>query len=94
MGLNKQKGNMYGFISHTINFIKGKCEISCIYCYMKNPKYNLSDPRLDEKEFKTDLGSGNFIFVGSSIDMFAPGIPSDWIYKVLEHLHGYEDENK
>jgi len=25
MTLNKQKGNMYGFVTHTWNVIKGKC---------------------------------------------------------------------
>jgi protein gp37 len=45
--------------------------------------------RLDEKEFKTDLGKGNFIFVGSSCDMFAEGVPDDWIYKVLAYCKLY-----
>jgi hypothetical protein len=39
--------------------------------------------RLDAKEGKTDLGYGNFIFVGSSCDMFAEDIPDDWIIPVL-----------
>ncbi|MCJ7447931.1 MAG: hypothetical protein MUO72_09570 [Bacteroidales bacterium] len=39
----------------------------------------------DEKELKTDLGSGNFIFVGSSCDMFAKNIPDEWINKTMEH---------
>ncbi len=98
--MNKVKGDMYGFIDYTINFIKGKCEISCIYCYMKNPKYNLKDPRLVRKEFKEferDMnkeGDNLFIFVGSSIDMFAPGIPSEWITEVLTYLRFWEDKNK
>lgn len=40
--------------------------------------------RLDEKEMRTDLGSGNFIFVGSSTDMFANDVPDKWIEIVLE----------
>jgi protein gp37 len=39
--------------------------------------------RLDEKEFKTDLNQGKFIFVGSSTDMFAASVPDEWIFKVL-----------
>jgi hypothetical protein len=45
--------------------------------------------RLDEKEFKTDLGKGNFIFVGSSTDIFADDVPSEWIKKVLDYCKYY-----
>jgi hypothetical protein len=37
----------------------------------------------DEREMKTDLGSGNFIFVGSSTDMWAQDVPDNWIEAVL-----------
>ena len=87
MALNKQKGNMYGFITHTWNTIKGKCPHDCSYCYMK--VFPQGELRFDEKEFKTDLGENNFIFVGSSCDMFAHEIPSDWIVKTLEHCNKY-----
>ena len=40
--------------------------------------------RLDEKELKTDLGENNYIFIGSSVDMFAPNIPDEWIIEVIE----------
>ena len=33
--LNKQKGNMYGFVTHTWNTVKGRCKYDCRYCYMK-----------------------------------------------------------
>jgi len=36
---------------------------------------------LMKKELKTDLGNGNFIFVGSSCDLFANDIPKKWILK-------------
>ena len=85
--LNKQKGNMYGFVTHTWNAIKGKCPHDCSYCYMKSFKQN--PVRLDKTEFKTDLGEGNIIFVGSSCDMFAKDIPQDWIFEVLAHCVKY-----
>jgi len=44
----------------------------------------LRDIRFDEKELKTDLGKGNFIFVGSSCDMWASNISIGWISKILE----------
>jgi DNA repair photolyase len=40
--------------------------------------------RIDEKELKTDLGSGNFIFVGSGTDMWAEDVPEEWIRMVLD----------
>jgi protein gp37 len=43
-----------------------------------------SPVHFDEKELKTDLGEGDFIFVGSSCDMFAKEIPHDWIEKTLD----------
>lgn len=85
--LNKQKGNMYGFVTHTWNAIKGKCSHNCSYCYMK--VFPQRELHLDEKEFKTDLGEGNVIFVGSSTDMFAEDVNLDWIERVLSHCNKY-----
>jgi len=87
VGLNKCKGNMYGFVNFTFNTVKGKCPHDCSYCYMK--RFPQKPVRFDEKELKTDLGSGNFIFVGSSCDMFADEIPKEWIEKTIEHCNKY-----
>jgi len=92
MGLNKSKGNMYPFVTHTWNAIKGKCLNDCIYCYMKNPKYKLKAPRLDRKELRTDLEEGNFIFVGSSTDMFARDLPYDWIIDTLKYCNRFDNQ--
>lgn len=89
--LNKQKGNMYGFVTHTWNPIKGKCSHDCKYCYMK--VWKQKPLRLVEKELNDDLGSGNFIFVGSSTDMFAQDIPDEWIYTILRKCCGHQ-QNK
>lgn len=92
MGLNKSTGNMYEFVTHTWNTVKGKCYHDCSYCYMK--RWGKLNPiRLDEKEFKTDLGSGNFIFVGSSNDMFAEDVDPAWVIKTLQHCEKH-NENK
>ena len=89
--LNKQKGNMYGFVSHTWNTVKGKCFHECSYCYMK--KWGEQKPvRLDEKEFNVNLGKNNNIFVGSSCDMFAQDIPAEWIQKTLDHCKKYDND--
>lgn len=84
MSLNKATGNMYSWLTHTWNAVKGECPHGCSYCYMK--RWGKQKPvRFDENELKTDLGSGKFIFVGSSCDMFADEIPSAWIYMTLKH---------
>jgi DNA repair photolyase len=84
MGLNKSKGNMYSWVTHTWNTVKGECPHKCSYCYMH--KWGKQKPvRLDEKEFQTHLGAGNVIFVGSSCDLFAKDIPDGWIYDTIGH---------
>ena len=88
--LRKSTGNMYDWVTHTWNPIKGKCPHDCFYCYMKRWGEQ-KELRLDEQEIRTNLGRGNFIFVGSGTDMFAEDIPSVWIERVLwkcnEHEH-------
>ncbi len=92
--MNKQNGNMYEFVTHTSNPIKGLCPHDCSYCYMK-PLYNHYGQdktlRLDTKELSVNYGKGRFIFMGSSTDMFAASIPTDWIIKVYDHCLQYND---
>jgi protein gp37 len=92
MTLTKSKGNMYDFVTHTWNAVKGRCRRDCSYCYVKRWG-ELKPLRLDEKEFKNNLGEGNFIFVGSGTDMFADDVPKEWILKVLEYCRGF-DKNR
>ena len=91
MGLNKQRGNMYEFVTHTWNAIRGRCPHDCKYCYMK--AFPLGKISLDKNELQTYLGEGNFIFVGSSCDMFADAIKGQWIKKTLRHCQRY-NKNK
>ena len=90
MGLNKARGDMYEFVTHTWNTVKGYCFHNCRYCYMKKETRHSefdNEPRLDYSEFGTDLGSNNFIFVGSGIDLFSNDIPKDWIVRTLNHCN-------
>ncbi len=88
--LNKSKGNMYPWVTHTWNVIKGKCPHDCSYCYMK--KWGEQNPlRFDKGELNTVLGSGNFIFVGSSCDPWANSIPDTWIRSMLGHCISQPD---
>lgn len=89
MPLNIAKGNMYSFVTHTFNVIKGRCPHDCEYCYMK--VFKLGPLYCDHREFKTDLGKNNFIFVGSSCDMFAEDIPENWIKETLEFLNKFDN---
>lgn len=88
--LNISKGNMYEFITHTWNTVKGHCYHDCSYCYVK--RWGKLNPiRFDAKELKTDLGKDNFIFVGSGCDMFAENVENDWIIETLEHCEKHKN---
>ena len=90
MPLNKQSGNMYPWVTHTWNPIRGKCPHDCIYCYMKR-WFDVGDLRLVESELNLNLGNGKTIFVGSATDMFADAIQLEWIERVLEHCSKHGD---
>jgi DNA repair photolyase len=90
--LKAVKGNMYNFITHTWNPIKGKCEHECAYCYVSHLCKNQKAIRLEKKVLKIDLESGNFIFVGSGTDVFAKGVKSEWITKVLDYCDQFENK--
>lgn len=82
---------MYDFVTHTWNTIKGQCYHDCSYCYMKRWG-KLKPVRFDENELETDLGKDNFIFVGSSCDMFNEMIPADWIRNTLIKCNSYNNK--
>jgi len=88
MALNKQKGNMYQFVTHMWSPVRGRCSHDCVYCYMK--RWGKQKPiLLDHRELMFDLGVGRFIFVCHTVDLFAADIPADWISKVLAHCRLY-----
>ena len=87
---------MYAFVTHTSNPIKGLCPHKCDYCYMKNIfRHYHSDEtlRLDEYELKVNYGKNKFIFLGTSTDMFADAVPTEWILQVYDKCLRYP-ENK
>jgi protein gp37 len=87
MSLKEATGNMYEFVTHIWNPVKGRCPYGCSYCYVsricKRFGREQCEPYLDERELRTDLGEGNTIFVCDSIDLFAPDIPVSWLEKVV-----------
>ncbi len=90
MALRISKGNMYEFVTHTWNTIKGACEHDCKYCFMKRWG-GFKHVRFDEKECQTNIGSGNFIFVGSSNDIFSKSKKKEWVTKTLEHCNKHDN---
>lgn len=60
-----------------------------MYCYMK--RFPQKPIRFDDSELKTDLGQGNFIFVGSGCDIFAEDIPVQWIQLLLNHCKSFDN---
>lgn len=95
MPLNNSKGNMYDFVTHTWNPVKGDCPHKCSYCYMdairRRFKKEAKPAYLDESEFKTNLGTGNFIFVGSGNDLFADAHPEEWITRTLDYCDTFDN---
>lgn len=85
--MNKQTGNMYPFVTHTWNPIRGKCPHDCVYCYMK--VFPQKELRLVESELNINLGDSKYIFVGSSTDMWAKQVPDFWIDSVLACSRAY-----
>lgn len=85
--LNKQNGNMYSFVTHTWNPVKGKCPHDCIYCYMK--VFPQKDLRITN-DIDDSLGENKYIFVGSSTDMWCKDVPDYWIDSVLERCRTFQ----
>jgi DNA repair photolyase len=50
----------------------------------------LKPVRFDEKELKTDLGENNFIFVGSSNDLFCDDNYAEWINDTIIHTRHFQ----
>lgn len=84
---------MYDFVTHTANPIKGLCPHNCSYCYMKDiyKRYGQNTTlRLDQNELQVNYGSGKFVFLGSSTDMFAQPVESAWIKQVLDYCAQFD----
>ena len=92
--MNKKNGNMYAFVTHTSNPIKGLCPHKCGYCYMRaifRHYHGDETLRLDEYELKVNYGKNKFIFLGTSTDMFANAVPTEWILQVYDKCLQHPD---
>ncbi|WP_062429434.1 DUF5131 family protein, partial [Treponema endosymbiont of Eucomonympha sp.] len=95
MALRKARGDMYPFITHTWNPIKGKCPHGCGYCYVDRIARRFGTeqkaPHLDECELRVNLGVDNYIFIGSSIDLFSEGVRDIDICRALHHAGEFKN---
>ncbi|GMO33945.1 MAG: hypothetical protein Ta2B_14440 [Termitinemataceae bacterium] len=82
-------GNMYRFITHLYNPVRGRCGYDCTYCYVKKMSHRFyfeqKPIHLVESELKADIGKENFIFVCSGCDLFHPDVPDEWIRQIMQH---------
>jgi protein gp37 len=83
MSLKKATGNMYSWVTHTWNPVRGKCPHECQYCYVGKWKQEQKPLHLDQKELRANLGEGNSIFVCSGCDLFHLDVDNSWISAVL-----------
>jgi len=74
MALRKATGNMYDFVTHIWNPVKGNCGYDCSYCYVKRIAKRFGkkqhDLSINMEDLNANLGSGNHIFVCSTCDLF------------------------
>lgn len=92
MPLNKTRGNMYSWITHTHSHLRGECSHQCSYCYTRYGRaaaYYTGPLRLSEKELSVNYGSGKIIFIEHMNDLFAENIFTSWILLVLSHARKY-----
>jgi len=96
MPLNKSKGNMYSWVTHTHSHLAGACPHGCSYCYVqkmcRTDKYK-GEPRLIKSELDINYGSGKTIFIEHMSDMFAHGIKDEWVGRILTHCKLFPGNN-
>lgn len=88
MPLQKQKGNMYPWVTHMWNCVLGACPNECPYCYVKTGHWTQNNPmyrgkqRFNTRDDDIDLGTDKIIFVAHTNDLFTAS--SDIIIHVLK----------
>ena len=88
---------MYDWITHTHNHLGGECPHKCVYCSIQDmqkrfPELPYSGPLcLREKEFAVQYGSGKTIFIENCNDLFADGVPREFIERILDHCRRWPD---
>lgn len=91
---------MYEFVTHTWNPLAGECPHKCSYCSTNKlsdrypvikSKYS-GEPRIDEKQMKTNLGKDNFIFICAQNDLFAEGVDENMVMDILGYCDKFDNK--
>lgn len=90
MKLSRSNGNMYDWVTHMWSPFTG-CPHQCSYCYVKNAWRDLPEKTTLQEPFP-NLGSGKTIFIGHLCDMFAEGVDSTDVMKVIEYCRMWDNE--
>lgn len=99
MPLNKAKGNMYKWVTHTWNPVQMNCPHECEYCYVKKHNRRFQNNEIAPQLITPfpELGKDKTIFVEHFGDLFAfkmpysQAVPYGWIEQVLFHCAKYPD---
>ncbi|HDY86640.1 MAG TPA: hypothetical protein ENH82_00820 [bacterium] len=96
MPLNKSKGNMYPWVTHTHTHLGGECPHKCTYCYVDNPRFGRPERyqgelRLIRKELEVNYRQGKTIFIDNCNDLFAEDVIREDLIDVLRHCKKYPD---
>ncbi len=93
---------MYDWITKngvTWNPLAGSCPHGCSYCYVNDMKAKFpilmdkysGEPRIVKKELKKKFKPGQTVFVCSMNDLFAKGIPTEYIEVVTDYTLNFPD---
>lgn len=100
MSMNKSKGNMYDWVTHTHSHLRGKCYHNCGYCYVQSmsekyshvkDNYSNTNVTIKEKELNVNYGKNKIIFIEHMNDLFAKNVPDELIEKILNHCNKYPE---
>ncbi len=82
--------------NYTSNPVRGYCPMECSYCYARR-MYNRfgwdKTIRFVPEELAewSKVKAGEKIFVGSTIELFHPSVPTEWLGFILKHTRLYPD---
>jgi protein gp37 len=91
MSMTKAAGNMYEWVTHVHSHLRGQCLHRCPYCYVQSidkrfgSRAHQGPVRIDERALRVRYGPGKTIFVEHAGDLFAEGVPEEFISRILGH---------
>ena len=86
---------MFKEVTETWNPLEGECPHHCSYCWARKliKRHNMAkyrgEPRIIEKEMKRKFKDGSFVFVQDMSDLFANGVPTQCIIKILKYIEQF-----